>query len=1606
VVGETLNERYRIERRLGGGSQAEVFLATDSHMERQVAIKIWKPEGGFTVDEFLREAKLLARFGAPHFVTIHEHAATVDQRPFFVLEYLQGETLQDLSAPLTVSEIRHCVRDICVGLQKAHDEGIVHRDLKPSNIMLVGRGTRTERYVILDLGIAKITDATNWRRTLADATMAGAGTLLYMAPEQCNGNPIDQRTDIYAFGCLLFTLLVHEEPFAHRGTNYLSVLNAILNDPPRRLADVRPDGAFSEELEQLVQDCLAKKPEDRPASMTEVESRLEQCLPDDGLVPNGIDGAKPNEASGIRTRRPVTSATLPNRRPKRSAIIAGLVSVIVLAAGGLAFFLKHAQPEAKTLPEALTASAPSGDTKSIDKQAVDKPGVDKQAVDKHPVDKHTVDTPPANKPSINKPPVDKQPVPPRVAKPTPPPQLNDDRYVVVRNRTLRTDDPTGKNKDPNLYGVLANDGLPAGKPYEIERVEEPKAGKLVLNRDGTFTYASTARPGGDLARADSFKYRVRASDHDPWSEPAVVTIAIRPFADEEEAAIKRIAAGYGDAAIRSEANPPAVEIDFSESVVHKRVRDESLNILDGLIEVVREVRLDSQPITDSALEHLARFAELRVLSLAGTDISDAGLARVPSFKALSDIDLSDTLVTESAVTALTADRGQKGPLHIVRDGAIDRLRSAGVVIAAKNDATLGRNGFIATIPQADQFQKVVPLLKEVPRLVALVLSNSDLSDELLTENVVRQLKSLKALDLRKTVVSPQHVALLQKQFPGLQLKWDPPLTQLRLVGTVKEAGKATGKETGKEAGKETAANGVIIDLSGKKIDARTWILLSQVDNVTTLDLSGVAIDDLAFERLVQLTTLRELILQETGLAAQRILEICRRIPTLVSLDVQKSPIARDKIVLRALLAELRGHDRVKGLIRPEPVDEGPDLLTAPFDEGAAGRARALWAAYLNTPEQTANSIGMKLQLIPPGEFRMGSEETYLELVDRFPNVREAEEENPVSRLALESARPQHAVRITRPYYLAAYEVTNGQFKKFVEATRHKTDGEKDDKGGWGYPAKGPDALDYSGSEGRGFTWRHWGIELSDEAPVVSVSWNDAVAFCEWLSRKEGKLYRLPTEAEWEYACRAGTTTRYSNGDEPERLTQIGNIRDMTARQKFGWQNTLTSSDGSAYTNDVGRYAANHFGIYDMHGNAAEWCSDWFSMSYYREPPHADPTGPSTGALHVVRGGSWSSSAIYCRSAHRVAEISTYRSDRIGFRVVCVGTKAPWPPIPSAPPAQSSGVAPALLVAPFKEEQIGDARKTWSRYAQIDEQTTNLAGQTMLLVPPGEFKMGSTPEQIAQISRSDAKWKKETAKSEQPLHHVRISRPFYLAAHEVTRAQFARFVRATGYKTVCERAGGQGAGVDTSGKFKVDRKFNWRNVGFTQEDSHPVINVSWRDAMAFCTWLTWREGKVYRLPTEAEWEYACRAGTTTLFASGDDPESLATMANVADESAKAKFPSWRSIKGRDGYIFTAPVGSFRPNAFGLYDMHGNVREFCGDWHSDDYYAKSPESDPSGPSSGANRVNRGGAWTSNAADCRSASRGATKPTSAGLSLGFRVAADPSGKSDRAVRSDGQK
>ena len=251
---------------------------------------------------------------------------------------------------------------------------------------------------------------------------------------------------------------------------------------------------------------------------------------------------------------------------------------------------------------------------------------------------------------------------------------------------------------------------------------------------------------------------------------------------------------------------------------------------------------------------------------------------------------------------------------------------------------------------------------------------------------------------------------------------------------------------------------------------------------------------------------------------------------------------------------------------------------------------------------------------------------------------------------------------------------------------------------------------------------------------------------------------------------------------------------------------------------------------------------------------------------------------------------------------------------------------------------------------------------LVRVPAGTFTMGSPKTERAH------------SKTESPLRDVTISRDFHMSRCEITRGQFAAFVKDTDFKTQAE-ADGWAYAWDGKKWDKV-KGATWRKVGFAQADDHPVLCVTLSDAKAFCEWLGAKAGRTGRVPTEAEWEYACRAGTRTIFWWGDTLAEGKGCGNVADKTAKAKFRDWKIFPWEDGYVFTAPVGSFKPNPWGLHDMHGNVWEWCGDWRSRDY-AKAGKVDPTGAEKGKYRVLRGGSWMSSPPFVRSAYRGKALP-----------------------------
>jgi formylglycine-generating enzyme required for sulfatase activity len=238
--------------------------------------------------------------------------------------------------------------------------------------------------------------------------------------------------------------------------------------------------------------------------------------------------------------------------------------------------------------------------------------------------------------------------------------------------------------------------------------------------------------------------------------------------------------------------------------------------------------------------------------------------------------------------------------------------------------------------------------------------------------------------------------------------------------------------------------------------------------------------------------------------------------------------------------------------------------------------------------------------------------------------------------------------------------------------------------------------------------------------------------------------------------------------------------------------------------------------------------------------------------------------------------------------------------------------------------------------------------------------------------------------------VRITRSFWLGRFEVTVEQFTRFVQQSGYRATAEFAGGA---WDLTEELKQEweKGLTWRKSGYNQLPSAPVVLVSWDDTQAYCRWLSEATGRVFRLPTEAEWEYACRGGSTGAFQWGNEVKDGEGWLNGADEKLRSKRPEWRAFPFSDGSVYTAKVGSYRGNVWGLHDMHGNVWEWCQDWHSPEYYATSPEADPFNGEMDRFHVVRGGSWLCYPGFCRSAVRRKFAPEYTTCDLGFRVVMD---------------
>ena len=530
-------------------------------------------------------------------------------------------------------------------------------------------------------------------------------------------------------------------------------------------------------------------------------------------------------------------------------------------------------------------------------------------------------------------------------------------------------------------------------------------------------------------------------------------------------------------------------------------------------------------------------------------------------------------------------------------------------------------------------------------------------------------------------------------------------------------------------------------------------------------------------------------------------------------------------------------------------------------------------------------------------------------------------------------RPVHTVELDR-YYIDKYEVTNELYQAFVQASDREQPGFASDS-------------DFNGAQ----------------QPVVGVSWYDAEAYCGWAG------LRLPTEAEWEKAARGtdGRTYPWGEGIDADKAN-------------YGRKSGRAVAVGS-YPAGVSPY-----GAHDMAGNVWEWVADRYSSDYYESSPARNPTGPSsdTGA-RVLRGGSFGFNPENLSASNRHFYIFSMMPrqglSNIGFR--CAQDDNPNGPANTAPKAEAGadqlGDQGELVTldGSGSSDADGDALSyTWLEDAtnpatgllsdaevasptftptlegtyrfvlsvsdgSVDSlpdtvevvvvpfdgvaELPNRARMSFVWIEPGTFTMGSPSSEPGRHGR------------EGPQHEVTITQGFWLGQYEITQGQWEAVMGTT----------------------------PWAGRDYVRANaSHPAVYISWDDVQAFVARLNEAAGsEVYRLPTEAEWEYACRAGTTTRWSFGDDEGDLSDYAWYSDNAWEA------------GLEYAQRVRTKRPNPWGLYDMHGNVYEWVQDWYGS--YASEALVDPQGPSSGSSRVVRGGGFDGSAQYARAASRGYYSP-----------------------------
>ena len=1053
-------DRYVILDVLGSGGMGVVYKARHRSMDRVVALKML-PHGLVDSEEkterFRREMRAAARLSHPNVVSFFDADESADSH-FLAMEYVRGSNLADQvrdNGPLRVSHAIDCITQAARGLQHAHENGIIHRDVKPGNLLLTEDG----QVKITDMGLATLETVST--SDSADDGLTGEtilGTIAYISPEQAiDTSQADARSDIYSLGATLFFLLTGQPPFCEKTA--MKTLIAHREKPVPRLGDVlREVPREAERLEPLLRTMLAKSPDDRFQTASELAIAFEQLGATSGHTAAQsvtIDA----DTHSLGSKDDVTQAwnrsgsgsdisTARDLRFRTGTVIVS-VAVLLVIVGIVAWPLFNRRPDSAPKSRTVASLTPASNQNLTHEPVTTPEGPD--ASPREPA------SPPPWTPGPGN-----QILPGLIPNPTREPGIR--RWQMELTRSHGEAQAIARSPDEQVIAVANGTGA-----IHLRDAESLELQHCLLGHTAAVT---------DLE----------------WSPDGVLASASR------DGTVRLWSADGRQGPVLRDGNQPITKIAWHPSGTHI-----SSSAIDGSI---RTWSTDGTPDTvvntrEDSVENLTRRSGEQQLGTAGRDET----TRLRQIDAHPQNQIRSVSRSKDATQFVTRHQ----------DGTIRTWKFDGTAVAVSDKTTS-----IEAVVSSEEAESTSDAEMKVPApdggWTAIASGDGSVLLQRADESFGPEFQQpgFSVTSIAWTADSQRLAVAYQADDEATML-----LRILELDGSSRWNRKIRGGIVGM-AWNETG---------------RRLAVANELDEVAVVDSAllpawqGLVTD--SSEAVILAANGRPLAGNPSALDS-------------VAVYVIEHDDGRLETVAPSVFHAERGagHTDVPA----------PPAASTPFSPDDAWQHQETWAKFLNEPVLVENVVGMRLALIPPGDFEVGYSEGQAGRLLR--RLRDAGIETESTRTRLEHSMPAHRVTLTQPWYCGCYPVTVGQFRAFVDATGYRTTAETNG-GGVHDEVQNPE-----------YNWMNPGFDQADDHPVVQVSYHDAVEFCDWLTTQEGRLYVLPTEAQWEYACRAGSQETWFHGSNPGGLSPYSGSPHST----------------QPHTLPVGLKKSNPFGIYDLYGN--------------------------------------------------------------------------------------------------------------------------------------------------------------------------------------------------------------------------------------------------------------------------------------------------------------------------------------------------------------------------------------------------------------------------------------